>query len=108
MQELVKTQVDFENLGNDDPQIAYLIGAWTRICKILGKDFEQYLPIVMGPVLKAAAFKPEVTVLADEDADVDEDDNWEVLNVGDQVGSLSTMIFNSRSFPRLLESKQQV
>ena len=22
MQELVKTQVDFENLGNDDPQIA--------------------------------------------------------------------------------------
>lgn len=64
MQELVKTQVDFENLGNDDPQVAYLIGAWTRICKILGKDFEQYLPIVMGPVLKAAAFKPEVTVLA--------------------------------------------
>ena len=64
MQELVKTQVDFDNLGNDDPQIAYLIGAWTRICKILGKDFEQYLPIVMGPVLKAAAFKPEVTVLA--------------------------------------------
>ena len=85
MQELVKTQVDFDNLGNDDPQVAYLIGAWTRICKILGKDFEQYLPIVMGPVLKAAAFKPEVTVLADEDTEVDEDENWEVLNVGDQV-----------------------
>lgn len=66
MQELVKSQVDFENLGNDDPQVSYLIGAWTRICKILGKDFEQYLPIVMGPVLKAAAFKPEVTVLAGE------------------------------------------
>lgn len=64
MQELVKTQVDFDNLADDDPQIAYLIGAWTRICKILGKDFEQYLPVVMGPVLKAAAFKPEVTVLA--------------------------------------------
>jgi len=92
MQELVKTQVDFENLGNDDPQIAYLIGAWTRICKILGKDFEQYLPIVMGPVLKAAAFKPEVTVLADGENDVEEDDNWEVLNVGDQVRIFSTKI----------------
>ena len=96
MQELVKTQVDFENLGNDDPQISYLIGAWTRICKILGKDFEQYLPIVMGPVLKAAAFKPEVTVLADDDADVEEDDNWEVLNVGDQVGRDS--FFSNESF----------
>ncbi|CAF1188329.1 unnamed protein product [Rotaria sp. Silwood1] len=90
MQELVKTQVDFENLGNDDPQIAYLIGAWTRICKILGKDFEQYLPIVMGPVLKAAAFKPEVTVLADGETDVEEDDNWEVLNVGDQAFGIKT------------------
>ncbi len=85
MQELVKTQVDFENLGNDDPQIAYLIGAWTRICKILGKDFEQYLPIVMGSILKVAAFQPELTVLADNDTDVEEDDNWEELNVDDQV-----------------------
>jgi len=90
MQELVKTQVDFDNLGDDDPQISYLIGAWTRICKILGKDFEQYLPIVMGPVLKAAAFKPEVTVLADEDAEVEEDENWEVLNVGDQAFGIKT------------------
>ena len=94
MQELVKTQVDFENLGNDDPQISYLIGAWTRICKILGKDFEQYLPIVMGPVLKAAAFKPEVTVLTDTDTDIEEDDNWEVLNVGDQVRNRRNSISN--------------
>ncbi|CAF1354053.1 unnamed protein product [Adineta ricciae] len=90
MQELVKTQVDFENLGNDDPQVSYLIGAWTRICKILGKDFEQYLPIVMGPVLKAAAFKPEVTVLNEDETDVEEDDSWEVLNVGDQAFGIKT------------------
>jgi len=29
----------------------------------MGKDFEQYLPLVMGPVLKAAALKPEVALL---------------------------------------------
>ena len=40
----------------------------------------------MGSVLKAAAFKPEVTILADGENDIEEDDNWEVLNVGDQVG----------------------
>ncbi|CAF1396582.1 unnamed protein product [Didymodactylos carnosus] len=97
MQDLVKTQVDFENLGNDDPQIAYLIGAWTRICKILGKDFEQYLPIVMGPVLKAAAFKPEVTVLPEGENDVEEDDNWEVLNVGDQAFGIKTSGLEEKS-----------
>ncbi|CAF3471379.1 unnamed protein product [Rotaria sp. Silwood1] len=88
MQEFVKTQVDFENLGYNDPQISYFIGAWTRICQILGKDFEQYLPIVMGPVLKVATFQPELTVLADNDTDVEEDDNWEELNVDDQTTGL--------------------
>lgn len=40
-----------------------MISAWARICKILGKQFEPYLPYVMGPVLKAAALKPEITLL---------------------------------------------
>jgi hypothetical protein len=40
-----------------------MIAAWARMCKILGKDFEQYLPLVMGPVLRAASLKPEVAVL---------------------------------------------
>jgi importin-5 len=40
-----------------------MISAWARMCKIMGKDFEQYLPMVMGPVLKAAALKPEVALL---------------------------------------------
>lgn len=40
-----------------------MIGAWARICKILGKAFKPYLPYVMPPVLKAAAIKPEIAVL---------------------------------------------
>jgi len=48
---------------NVDVQISYMISAWARMCKIMGKDFEQYLPLVMGPVLKAAALKPEVALL---------------------------------------------
>ena len=44
-------------------QISYMISAWARICKIMGKDFEQYLPLVIGPVLKAASLKPEVAIL---------------------------------------------
>jgi hypothetical protein len=53
----------------------------------------------MGPVLKAAAFKPEVTVLADGDTDIEEDDSWEVLNVGDQVRRM--FIFIERNFIRV-------
>ena len=40
-----------------------MISAWARMCKIMGKEFEQYLPLVMGPVLKAAQIKPEVALV---------------------------------------------
>ena len=63
MQLLLKTQTDSEEIEADDPQISYLISAWARMCKIIGKDFVQYLPVVMPPVLKAAQIKPEVTLL---------------------------------------------
>jgi hypothetical protein len=44
-------------------QISYMISAWARMCKILGKEFHQYLPLVMPPVMKAASLKPEVALL---------------------------------------------
>lgn len=40
-----------------------MIAAWARICKILGKGFEPYLPYVMEPVIKAAGLKPEIALL---------------------------------------------
>ena len=66
MQLLLKSQVDPNDLEDDDPQVSYMISAWGRMCKILGRDFHQYLPLVMGPTLKTASLKPEVALLDGE------------------------------------------
>lgn len=51
----------------------------------MGKRFEQYLPLVMGPVLKTAAMKPEVALLDNEDMQgVEGDDAWQFVSLGDQ------------------------
>lgn len=85
MQLLLKHQTSPDELADDDPQLSYLISAWARMCKILGKDFQQYLPIVMGPVLKAASLKPEVALLdSDEIKDMESDTEWQFVTVGDQ------------------------
>jgi hypothetical protein len=63
MQALLGSQTQFADLAADDPQISYMISAWARICKILGEQFAAYLPLVMPPVMRAAEFKPEVTVM---------------------------------------------
>ncbi|CAB3366645.1 Hypothetical predicted protein [Cloeon dipterum] len=80
---LLKTQT--EELPEDDPQTSYLISAWARMCRILGKDFVQYLPMVMGPVLKTASMKPEVAVFDNDDMTGFENDvDWQFVSLGEQ------------------------
>ncbi|XP_064614966.1 importin-5-like isoform X2 [Liolophura sinensis] len=85
MQLLVKTQTDQQELAEDDPQVSYMISAWARMCKILGSEFQQYLPLVMGPVLRAASIKPEVTLVDSEDVKTLENDaDWQFVTLGEQ------------------------
>jgi len=56
-----------------------------NIFYIAGKQFEQYLPVVMGPVMRAASMKPEVALLDnDEIQDVEGDIDWQFVNLGEQ------------------------
>lgn len=86
MNMLLRTQTGEDQLADDDPQLSYMISAWARICKILGTQFEPYLPFVMPPVLKAASFKIHVALLDQEDVTAVESDNdWQCIDLGDQV-----------------------
>ncbi|XP_070538592.1 importin-5-like [Ptychodera flava] len=85
MQLLLKAQTDANEMDDDDPQISFMISAWARMCKLLGKDFQAYLPVVMGPLMTAAAIKPEVALVDTEDAkQISEDEGWQFVNLGDQ------------------------
>lgn len=50
-------------MDDDDPQASFLIQAWARLCKTIGRDFIPYLPLVMPPLLEATARKPELTII---------------------------------------------
>ncbi|KAI4464528.1 importin beta [Holotrichia oblita] len=85
MDMLLKTHAEGSELPDDDPQTSYLISAWSRICKVMGKRFEQYLPLVMGPVMKTASLKPEVALLDNEDLQgVEGDVDWQFVSLGEQ------------------------
>lgn len=82
---LLKTHTEGEQLPVDDPQTSYLISAWSRICRIMGKKFAQYLPMVMEPVMRTAAMKPEVALLDNEDLESIEGDlDWHFVTLGEQ------------------------
>ena len=46
-----------------DPMLGhYLIATWAKVCQALGPEFEPYLPVVMPPLLTAAAAKADLSV----------------------------------------------
>lgn len=53
--------------------------------QVLGKNFEPYLPLVMGPVIRTAAMKPDVALLDNDDLQgVEGDDDWQFVSLGEQ------------------------
>ena len=82
-------------LDPDDPQISYMMQAWTRICKALGPDFVPYLPYVMPMLLKSAELQPDVTVV-DAD-DVDELEGMETVAVGDKRIGIRTSVLEEKA-----------
>ena len=68
------------DMAYDDPQLSKTISAWARICTILGKQFQPYLPFVMETVEKAASKKPEVVHLSmDNLIRARADKNWQII-----------------------------
>ena len=82
MQVLHNTQQ--QQLDDDDPQISYMLSAWARICKVIGKEFVPYLGVVMPPLLKSAKLNPDVRYI-DEDDEEDinqiESEGWDCITI---------------------------
>lgn len=95
---LMKTQVS--QLDSDDPQVYYMLQAWSRIAKALGQDFLPYLAYVMPPILQSAQLKPEVQV-TDADEDIDEEGMESVVltikGVGEKRLSIRTSLLEEKS-----------
>ena len=94
-------QLQAGGFEDDDATTSYMQQAWTRLCKCLGADFIPYLQVVMPSLLKSARLKPDVQVSDLEDPaaanDEDEDDEVEVIAVGDKRISIRTSVLEEKA-----------
>ncbi|KAJ9131896.1 hypothetical protein P3X46_034799 [Hevea brasiliensis] len=82
----------------DDPTISYMLQAWARLCKCLGKDFLPYMNVVIPPLLQSAQLKPDVTITsADSDVDIDDDDSIETITLGDKRIGIKTSVLEEKA-----------
>lgn len=80
----------------------YLLQAWARCCKCLGKDFAPYLPVVMPSLLFAAMqqaeFEVDPTTLPDDDDDASTDsEDIQIAQVNDRCLSIRTSILEEKA-----------
>ena len=92
-------QLQAGGFEDDDATTSYMQQAWTRLCKCLGADFIPYLAVVMPSLLKSAQLKPDVQVtdLEDGPGDDEEDDEVEVIAVGDKRISIRTSVLEEKA-----------
>ncbi|CAG78228.1 armadillo-type protein [Yarrowia lipolytica] len=95
--DLLKCYVDIqgeldETNNEDDPCQSHLVLAWSRICKLLGRDFMPFLDVVMPPLLRAASAKPDINLIEDE-GEVDavaQQEGWDVITLKGKHLSIHT------------------
>lgn len=104
--EIMKIMAEMQNtpkiVGNEWIR-TYLLQAWARCCKCLGKDFAPYLPVVMPTLLFAATQQAEfevdpTTLPSDDDDDASTDgEDIQIAQVNDKCLSIRTSILEEKA-----------
>lgn len=105
--EIMKIMAEMQNtpkiVGNEWIR-TYLLQAWARCCKCLGKDFASYLPVVMPTLLFAAMqqaeFEVDPSTLPDDDDDASsstDNEDIQIAQVNDRCLSIRTSILEEKA-----------
>ncbi|KAK6205227.1 Karyopherin functions in nuclear transport of protein [Scheffersomyces amazonensis] len=81
----------------DDPVKQYLEQAWSRICRIIGKDFLPYLPAVLPPLLSAAKATQDISLLEEDQAEeFNSNEEWDVINLSGKLIAVHTAALDEK------------
>lgn len=82
---------------DDDPVKQYLEQGWGRICRIIGKDFLPFLPLVLPPLLKQAKAAQDISLLEEEEAEeYNSNEEWDVINLSGKLIAVHTAALDDK------------
>lgn len=98
-QEFINLLVQLQNtiLEIDDPVKPYLEQGWGRICKLIGGDFLQYVPLVLPPLLTSAKAAQDISLLEEDQAEeFNNNDEWDVINLSGKLIAVHTAALDEK------------
>lgn len=96
--ELISLLLNHQNtMTEDDPIKTYLEHGWGRICRILGEDFVQLLPVVLPPLLETAKATQDVSLIEEEEAaDFQKYVEWDVVQIQGKHIAIHTSVLDDK------------
>lgn len=98
-QELIELLISYQNVGieDDDPVKTYLEQGWSRICRILRKDFVPFLPIVLPSLLETAKAGQDVSLIDEEEVkNFQQYSDWDVVQIQGKHIAIHTSILDDK------------
>ncbi|QPG76766.1 hypothetical protein FOA43_004160 [Brettanomyces nanus] len=94
----IMTQLQQTLQGDDDPVRAYLEQGWSRVCRLIGKDFLPYLPLVLPPLLEQARATQDISIVEEDDLDeVTQNDDYEVIQLSGKHIAVHTAVLEDKT-----------
>ncbi|VEU19614.1 DEKNAAC100612 [Brettanomyces naardenensis] len=84
--------------GDDDPVRAYLQQGWSRVCRLIGKDFLPYLPLVLPPLLDQARATQDISIVEEDDLEeVEQNEDYEVIQLSGKHIAVHTAVLDDKT-----------
>lgn len=84
--------------GDDDPVRTYLEQGWIRVCRLVGKDFMPYMPLVLPPLLEQARAIQDISIVEDEDLDeINQNEDYEVIQLSGKHIAVHTAVLDDKA-----------
>ncbi|CCH60500.1 hypothetical protein TBLA_0C07090 [Henningerozyma blattae CBS 6284] len=97
--DLIQLLINYQNQGiqDDDSLKPYLEHGWSRICRLLGTDFIQLLPIVLPSLIETAKASQDVSLIEEEEAsNYQQYSEWDVVQIQGKHIAIHTSILDDK------------
>ncbi|KAG0674345.1 hypothetical protein C6P42_002272 [Pichia californica] len=84
--------------GEDDPVRPYLEKGWSRVCKLIGKNFLPFLPGVLPPLLEQAKATQDISIVDEDQLDeINQNEDYEVIQLSGKHIAVHTSVLDDKA-----------
>lgn len=82
----------------DDPVKRFLEQGWGRLCRLIGKDFVNFLPLILPPLMSTAKAVQDISLLEENEAEEFQNshEDWDIITLSGKLVAINTSLLDEK------------